>query len=132
MKKNVFFAMLLASQLASAGNLPVKHFRYAGPFPILRPVMIDSIDVNKKAFDNNILLDATINLMEAENGMELTGDYAPSADSGCALHLLQFQLTNTGYVKAKINIGKMKFYHLYVDGKRSDPNVTLLPATHSD
>lgn len=131
MKKNVFFAMLLASQLASAGNLPVKHFRYAGPFPILRPVMIDSIDVNKKAFDNNILLDATINLMEAENGMELTGDYAPSADSGCALHLLQFQLTNTGYVKAKINIGKMKFYQLYVDGKRSDPNVTLLPATHS-
>ena len=131
MKKNGFFAMLLASQLASAGNLPVKHFRYAGPFPILRPVMIDSIDVNKKAFDNNILLDATINLMEAENGMELTGDYAPSADSGCALHLLQFQLTNTGYVKAKINIGKMKFYQLYVDGKRSDPNVTLLPATHS-
>ena len=51
MKKTILLAgALCASMLASAENIDVKTFRYAGPYPVQQPYMVDSVDVNSKAF----------------------------------------------------------------------------------
>ena len=131
MRRFIVSAAIIAAQSALAGNIAVKEFRYAGPFILQRPVMVDSIDVNRKAFDVQALLDNPIDLKAANNGSLFKGDIAPKADNAdMAVHLLKFRLTANGYVKAKLNVGKMKGYRIYIDGEKSDGNLTLLPATH--
>ena len=77
------------------------------------------------------LLDNPIDLKAANNGSLFKGDIAPKADNAdMAVHLLKFRLTANGYVKAKLNVGKMKDYRIFIDGAKSDGNLTLLPATH--
>ena len=68
MRRFIVSAAIIAAQSALAGNIAVKEFRYAGPFIIQRPVMVDSIDVNRKAFDVQALLDNPIDLKAANNG----------------------------------------------------------------
>ena len=51
MKKQILLAgALCASMLASAENIDVKSFRYAGPYVVQQPYLVDSVDVNSKAF----------------------------------------------------------------------------------
>ena len=131
MRRFIVSAAIIAAQSALAGNIAVKEFRYAGPFILQRPVMVDSIDVNRKAFDVQALLDNPIDLKAANNGSLFKGDIAPKADNAdMAVHLLKFRLTANGYVKAKLNVGKMKDYRIFIDGEKSDGNLTLLPATY--
>lgn len=123
-------AAALCSQGLRAGDIHVKSFRYSGPFVVKAPVMVDSVDVNKKAFSEESLLDTPVSLSKAGGGSVYSGAFAPASDADNALHLLQFQLTNSGYTKATVKVGKMRNYQLFVDGKKSDGNLTLLPATH--
>ena len=51
MKKQILLAgALCASMLASAENIDVKSFRYVGPYQVHQPYLVDSVDVNSKAF----------------------------------------------------------------------------------
>ena len=123
-------AAALFTQGLRAGDIQVKSFRYSGPFVVKVPVMVDSVDVNKKAFSAESLLDTPVGLLKAGGGSVYSGAFAPGSDDDNALHLLQFQLTNSGYAKAQVKVGKMKNYQLFVDGEKSDGNLCLLPATH--
>ena len=50
MKKQILLAgALCASMLASAENIDVKSFRYAGPYVVQQPYLVDSVDVNSKS-----------------------------------------------------------------------------------
>ena len=131
MRRFIVSAAIIAAQYAFAGDIAVKEFRYAGPFVMQRPVMVDSIDVNKKGFDVESILDTPIDIKAAEGAKVIKDCIAPSADNAdMALHLLRFRLTANGYAKAKLKVGKMKRYRIYIDGEKSDGNLTLLPATH--
>ena len=51
MKKQILLAgALCAGMLASAENIDVKSIRYSGPYVVQQPYMVDSVDVNSKAF----------------------------------------------------------------------------------
>ncbi|MGN1229338.1 MAG: S9 family peptidase [Prevotella sp.] len=131
MKKVIISAAIMAAQSAFAGDIAVKEFRYAGPYVMQRPVMVDSIDINRKAFDVESILDTPIDIKAAAGATVFKGAMAPKADNAdMALHLLHFRLTANGYAKAKLNVGKMKRYRIFIDGEKSDGNLTLLPATH--
>ena len=47
---------------ASAENIEVKSFRYAGPYAVQQPYMVDSVDVNSKAFSLKTMLDTPLSL----------------------------------------------------------------------
>ena len=68
MKKQILLAgALCASMLASAENIGVKSFRYAGPYAVQQPYMVDSVDVHSKAF-------AMKNLLETPLSLDVLGD----------------------------------------------------------
>ena len=131
MKKSILCVGALCMGLwASAENIEVKSFRYAGPYAVQQPFMIDSVDVNSKAFAMKKFLDTPLSFESLKEATSFSGDVLPATE-GHALHLLEFTLQNTAYAKAKLNIEGLKNYQLYVDGKKQEgTELTLEPSTH--
>ena len=131
MKKSILCVGALCMGLwASAENIEVKSFRYAGPYAVQQPFMIDSVDVNSKAFAMKKFLDTPLSFESLKEATSFSGDVLPATE-GHALHLLEFTLQNTAYAKAKLNIEGLKNYQLYVDGKKQEgTEFTLEPSTH--
>ena len=131
MKKSILCVGALCMGLwASAENIEVKSFRYAGPYAVHQPYMIDTVDVNSKAFAIKKFLDTPLSFESLKVGTSYSGEVLPATD-GHALHLLEFTLQNTSYAKAKLNIEGLKNYLLYVDGKKQDgAELALEPSTH--
>ena len=131
MKKSILCVGALCMGLwASAENIEVKSFRYAGPYAVHQPYMIDSVDVNSKAFAMKKFLDTPLSFESLKEATSFSGDVLPATE-GHALHLLEFTLQNTSYAKAKLNIEGLKNYQLYVDGKKQEgAELTLEPSTH--
>ena len=132
MKKQILLAgALFATMLASAENIDVKSFRYAGPYVVQQPFMVDSVDVNSKAFAMKSLLDTPLSLDLLEQGAAINGEVLPNVADGHALHLVGFALQSHVYTEAKLKVQGVKDYQLFVDGKKhSGGNLTLEPATH--
>ena len=132
MKKQILLVgALCATMLASAENIDVKSFRYAGPYAVQQPYMVDSVDVNSKAFAMKNLLDTPLSLDVLEQGTDFNGEVLPNVADGHALHLISFALQAHSYTEAKLNVQGVKNYQLFVNGrKHSGSNLTLEPATH--
>ena len=132
MKKQILLVgALCATMLASAENIDVKSFRYAGPYAVQQPYMVDSVDVNSKAFAMKNLLDTPLSLDVLEQGTVFNGEVLPNVADGHALHLISFALQAHSYTEAKLNVQGVKNYQLFVNGrKHSGSNMTLEPATH--
>ena len=132
MKKQILLVgALCATMLASAENIDVKSFRYAGPYAVQQPYMVDSVDVNSKAFAMKNLLDTPLSLDVLEQGTAFNGEVLPNVADGHALHLISFALQVHSYTEAKLNVQGVKNYQLFVNGrKHSGSNMTLEPATH--
>lgn len=126
-------AAVLAAGFALAGELPVSVFRYSGPYVLQKPVMVDSIDFGGKRFDASTLLKTPVDISRAAEGRAFSGAVAPSAKADYALHLLYFNVTNANFAKAKVKVGGLKNYVLYVDDRESKPSeeLQLEPATHA-
>lgn len=132
MKKQIcLVGALCAAMLASAENIDVKSFRYAGPYPVQQPYLVDSVDVNSKAFAVKNLLDTPLSLEQLDQSTLFEGEALPKATDGYALHLVGFHLQNNAYTEAKLDIKGIANYQLFVDGKKqAGGNLTLEPATH--
>lgn len=141
MRKNivVLYAMCTAL-MAQAENIDVKKFRYAGPYEMQTPCMIDSVDVNSKKFDSEILLESPLNFDVLAFGKYVSSGIAPSSTKSDALHLVSFALTNDRRAEVKIKVSGLKNYKLYVDDKLVEKGkdkeagcekVTLLPSSHT-
>lgn len=124
-----------AAMVAAAGadTIAVKNFRYAGPFIINTPAIIDSVDVNSRKFEAKRVLDMPVNIERAMSGATVfDGTVVKGVEGAAASHLLGFNMTNTGYTTAQISVEGLENYRLYVDGKQTEPGaVTLKPADHS-
>jgi hypothetical protein len=99
---------------ASAENIEVKSFRYAGPYAVHQPYMIDTVDVNSNAFAMKKFLDTPLSFESLKVGTSFSGEVLPATE-GHALHLLEFTLQNTFYAKVKFNIEGLKNYHYGLD-----------------
>ena len=132
MKKQILLAgALCATMLASAENIDVTSFRYAGPYVVQQPFMVDSVDVHSKAFAMKNLLDTPLSLDLLEQGTAFNGEVLPNVADGHALHLVGFALQAHAYTEAKLDVQGVKNYQLFVNGKKhSGSNLTLEPATH--
>ena len=62
MKKQILLAgaLCMSVMAASAETIEVKSFRYAGPYAVQKPFMVDSVDVHSKAFSLKSILDTPL------------------------------------------------------------------------
>ncbi len=110
-----------------AGNHVVGSFRLNGPVALSRPFMLDSVDVNGKAF----VEDASLCRPMRESGtLTLASGQKLQSESALALASLSFDVETTIYTKAKIEVSGLKTNKIYVDGNESGTDLTLEPGCH--
>ena len=131
--KKLFLSTLviLFSWGAKAENIDISTFLYAGPYPIQKPLMLDSVDVNSKKFDEARLLETVVSFNVLEEGKTVSSQHLPGS-TGLALHLLGFTLQNTQYATGTLKVEGLKNYQLFQDGKEAHTGkMTLEPGTHN-
>ncbi len=124
---SLFFALNV-----NADDIHVTKFKCAGPFPVYKPLEIDSVGLSQKTFKEKDLLETAVRLDLAADGKLFEDTIAPSVDKGYALYILRFGAQNLCFAKAKVMVSGMADYQLFVDGKKSDgKSVELIPGTHT-
>lgn len=130
MKKVILLSLLLcASGVGRADTIKVDKFKYAGPFPLTDPFMVDTVDVNSKPYSVSGLVDRPV---KKRNAKDVTSASLPHYDGGKALNNLSFKLNNTGYGTGTIKVeGISGDYAVFIDGKKNfGGTLALNPATH--
>ena len=118
MKHSFFFvSLLLASTYTYAEDVPVTECQYAGPYMLERPVMIDSVNLQGKTFQDDEWLKAPINFSALKDAKTVMQGQLPACNQGSALHLLGFNIQNTSFTEAEIKVSGLHNYRLLVDGK---------------
>lgn len=118
-----------AVHAASAETIKVENFKYAGPYTLNKPYMVDSVNVKGKAFDFESFTHSIKGSGRLEN-VPWTSSIPASDSTATQFHQLYFSLQNQGYTSASIKVEGVKKYTLFVDGRKSSADVSLDPATH--
>ena len=127
----LFSAVLLASTNVKAEDIPVRECRYAGPFKLERPVMMDSVNLKGKNFSEDDWVQTPLNLSLVDKGKNVSEGELPGCSDGAALHLLGFQMENSSFTEAEIQVEGLHSYRLYIDqNEYSGGKTALQPASH--
>ncbi|MBR6445400.1 MAG: S9 family peptidase [Prevotella sp.] len=131
MKKSIFAVILaLISASAMAKDIKIERFRYAGPYEMRAPLMLDSVSLDSKQFKTESLLETPLKL-DLVKSAKVVEDTVFSHSATPSLHLLGFQVQNSAFAKTKISVKGLKNYHLYLDGSKIGGGETQLqPGTH--
>lgn len=123
---------LVACGYAQAGDIKVSTFSLAGPYAVPRPVMVDSVNMAGKAYDDASLLDADMGLGKMGDGTAFSGEVLPASQYDASVGLLTFMIQNKAYAKAKVKVGKLGNFRLYIDGQKVEngAETTLEPSAH--
>ena len=130
--KKVFlsFVCVVCATASFATNIPVREFRYAGPFSVKTPFMVDSVNVKSKSFEFASLLDKPLSTDALKGSGIYTAEDLPQSTATDAIHLIEFDFQNSGYTTASIKVEGVKDYKISVDGKDGGDNLKLQPFTH--
>lgn len=111
---------------ASAENIEVRRFDYAGPILIPQSALIGKPLSTK----GGSALDAVVSPSIVSQKISIA-DEAPGCDAGEAMHILSFPLENRDYTQAEIVVDGLKEYRVYLDGKKVEGDkLKLTPKTH--
>lgn len=129
MKRSLIISLsLFLCLVCSAETIDVKSFRYAGPYAVQKPFLVDTTNVKGTSYKPESILDAAMPLEAVAKAAFVQS--VPAAE-GANLHLLGFSLQNESFVKATLRVEGTKNYKLYLDGKKHEgKELKLEPATH--
>lgn len=131
MKKHWIFALALACTVsAGAEDIKVDRFRHAGPFAVMKPFMVDQVNVNSKEFQTSDLLETPLSSDVLKGAPVISGGSLPSGGNGYALNLAAFAIENSSYTTATVRLEGLSDYRLSVDGKPASGELKLHPGTH--
>ncbi len=131
MKRTILtLAVLFGCLIANAGTMKINRYRYAGPYKIAAPHMMEETDANSKNFETKNLLDTYLSF-EAVADAPFT-ESVPELSDCTTLNLIGFSLQSSRYADVEIKVEGVGNMHLYVNGKKLSGSKTgLIPGTHS-
>lgn len=130
--KRLFITLiaLMGCLFADGETMKVNKFRYAGPYGTTLPYMLDTTDVQAKAFDAKSLLENYISFEAVENAPFV--ESVPASAEMHTLNLMGFSLQAEKYASVGIKVSGVENYHIYADGKKlSGGKADLIPGTHN-
>ena len=107
----------------------VRQFNQAGPFAVTRPVALDTVDVQGKAFDTASWVDAVS--LQSPATASFTGHVLPALPGTRSVGLLTFFVNNRDYLKGQIEVKGPRHYKLFVDGAEASGSLSLAPEHHT-
>ena len=116
--------ILILSALCTCCNLfaeeiTVKYLRYAGPYEIKGPFIVDSLDVNSKKFTDAELLKTAIpfnNVRKSNRTLDAATTAGQSKNS--SVSLASFYLNSDRYTHGTLQISGPKHYEVYIDNEK--------------
>ena len=121
-------AALAVAASVSAQEIEVKEFRYAGPYPVMRPHIVDSVDVNGKAYDVESAL-GSVDIERVWKEGSTVGELP--VGNGDEIHVAGFILENTMYAETELKVEGLSRHRVYLDGKKlQGSKIPLTPASH--
>ncbi len=128
---SLFSCLFCFALVANAEEIDVTTFKYAGPFEVKQPFLVDSTNVNSHKFDASSLLESSISLDALADAREIPAGALPGFEGGRAIHLVAFNIDNKAYADVTINVRGVRHYKLYVDGNGPMPSFQRLePSSH--
>lgn len=130
--KRLFFTLvaLVGCLSANGESMKVNKFRYAGPYDVMAPYMLDNTDVNSKPFKAEGLLDNYISFEAVESAPFV--NTVPATGENHTLNLISFTLQASGYASVELKISGMENLVVYANGKKLQGRKTeLIPGTHT-
>lgn len=124
-------AMLLMGATAMGQSIQVNKVQHAGPFEVRRPLIIDSTDASQKKYSDQALLDTRLSV-ETPMGSELVelSSVAHKKGQGAAeLHLVSFDFTVSGHVRANIKVSGPQS-KVYVNRKETRDMTSYQPGQY--
>lgn len=130
----LLIAALAGVATATAETQTIERFLYVGPYALQTPVMIDTADFDRKAYEPKTLLDVNLSPDAVRDGVEWSGAELPGVPDGAdySVHQLGFTLTNRSWTKGQLKLEKAPAnYKLFVDGNAASAGeLKLKPGTH--
>ena len=124
----IILALYATVAYAAPDTLVVNSFRYAGPFSIRTPFLLDSTDIDKKGFDIKNVLKSQENAVIPEDAPQV-GDIQRTESN--TLNTYGFSIEVRDFTELSVVVKGIDRYALSVDGKKSDgKGLKLEPATH--
>lgn len=128
---SVLFLIIIASPLFAQDEIQVTQLKQSSFSPVYDPFLLDSLDVNRKAYDAKNLLQTTVdfnivrqskNVLKANDEGVFILDYAPYNPTimyrDKAIQLLAFHIDADRYCKAKLSVTATDRWELYINGEK--------------
>ena len=128
--------LVSAFTLQAAEDIKVMQFLHAGPVPVNKPIMADSLNVNGKPFEIKNLLNSTVPFDRAlANATVLDADTAgmisfDAPSKGYALHFFSFYLNSDQYTKGTLEVSGPGSFDVYVNNKKVNATSELEMEPH--
>ncbi|MCQ2297591.1 MAG: prolyl oligopeptidase family serine peptidase [Bacteroidales bacterium] len=123
--KYFFMALFLLVGFASmAQSVKVEKVRSAGPFSLLRPAIIDSVDASQKKYSDDCLLETSLSFDALASGevVDVSGlrlgavdEVVRNVTGSCNLYLAAFSFDVKGYAKVEVKVSGPALAKVYVD-----------------
>ncbi|GHT02044.1 peptidase S9 [Bacteroidia bacterium] len=103
--------------------IPVLKFKASPTISVSKPILLDSTDVNKKAFEDKKMLQTIVSTDEVRKSQTIVnaaGDSVLTLNNGgkYTVQLLAFNIDADRYCEAKLDISATDMLEVYVNGKR--------------
>lgn len=130
--RNILFSLLFLPALMAAETIDVNTIRLAGPYPIMKPLMTDTLDAEKKHIElDDVLMDAFMNTdLWKDSKSQAECVLPPTAEDAPQFYVAGFMLQNTGFAKGKINVKCESKHKLFIDGNDQGGDFELVPGRH--
>ncbi|MDR0506018.1 MAG: prolyl oligopeptidase family serine peptidase [Dysgonamonadaceae bacterium] len=133
----LFLFILLSASVLAQEEIKVSKLKVSPLIPVYNPLLIDTADVNKKGFDNKLLLQTQIDLQTVRKSKEVLtakengivsmpfatyDSKMPSCEN--AIQLLAFNIDADRYCKAELSITSTDMFEVYVNSKKEKAKET--------
>ncbi len=116
-----------------AQSISVTQVRHDGPYKVMKPVLIDSVDAAQKKFSSDNLIETHLSTLRLQQAASVACNQLPTrTDSlNSELYLAGFDFIVNGYAKLEIKVSGPKLYRVMVDDKEVSGKRSYQPGQYS-
>ena len=124
--RNILFSLFFLPALMAAETIDVNKIRLAGPYPIAKPFMTDTLDTEGNKIDlDEVYMDSP--LPTFPKGEETSLPFSIDREG---FYFAGFSIQNTGFAKGKVNVKCESKHKLFIDGNEQSGDFELVPGRH--
>ena len=133
--RNILFSLFFLPTLMAAETIDVNKIRLAGPYPITKPFMTDTLDTEGNKIDlDEVYMESPLPAPLLGECLNCSLPFAlstpPKGEQEGTLFFASFTIQNTGFAKGKVNVKCESKHKLFIDGDEQGGDFELVPGRH--